>query len=193
MLSISSWWNVLPIEEQILWTIALSGSILLVIQIIMIFIGGDTSDMDTDGDVDTSVETDHGIPFQFLSLKNFTAFLAVFGWTGIICLNAGLGIGWSALIATFAGFIMMFIMASLMYGLYKLTEEGTVKIESAAGKSGTVYLTIPEKRSGKGQVQIKLNGLRTLDAVTDNESPIKTGQFIEVLDVENDILIVKPK
>ena len=191
MLSISSWWSAIALPEQILWIIAISATAVLIIQILFMFIGGDLSDMDADGDPDVTVDSDTGIHFQFLSLKNFVAFFAMFGWTGIICLNGGLPFGWSAFISTIVGLITMVIMASIMYGLYKLSEDGSIHYNEAIGQSGNVYLTIPPKRTGHGQVQINLNGLRTLDAMTDDGEEIKTGKLIQVIDVAGSILIVK--
>jgi hypothetical protein len=43
-----------------------------------------------------------------------------------------------------------------------------------------------------GKVQIKVQGLQTLDALTDNEEDIKTGGVVDVVEVINDeILLVK--
>lgn len=148
--------------------------------------------MDVDGDADTAIDNDGGIDFQFLSLKNLIAFFTIFGWTGIICLHSGIAPGMSALIATGAGLIMMLIMASIMYFMGKLVEDGTLKMKNAIGKSGSVYLPIPAKRAGMGKVQIQVQGFQTLDAVTDNETEIPTGAIVEVVEIlNNQILIVK--
>jgi hypothetical protein len=74
----------------------------------------------------------------------------------------------------------------------KLTDSGTLNLNGAVGKIGSVYLTIPAKRSGLGKVQVKVQGLQTLDAMTDSEEEIKTGSVIEVVDIlNNEILLVK--
>ena len=83
-------------------------------------------------------------------------------------------------------------MASIMYFMGKLVEDGTLKIKNALGKSGSVYLPIPAKRAGMGKVQIQVQGFQTLDAVTDNETDIPTGAIVEVVEIlNNQILIVK--
>jgi hypothetical protein len=193
ILQISDWWSSMEMVEKIFWGISIPFSLLFVIQIILTFIGGDIDDMSAEGDADASVEGDTGIDFQFISLKNLIAFFAVFGWTGIICLDMGLGAGFSTLIATLAGLVMMLIMASILYFMGKLVEEGTLNLNNAKGKVGNVYLSIPANRKGMGKVQIEVQGLQTLDAVTDSDSDIPTGSVIQVVDVLNDqILIVKP-
>jgi len=55
-----------------------------------------------------------------------------------------------------------------------------------------VYLPIPPGRQGTGQIQIKVQGLQTLDAMTDDPKGFKTGQVVEVTDVlKGDILLVR--
>ena len=191
ILQISDWWSAMDIVEKIFWGISVPFSVLFLIQMVMTFLGGDVDDVAADGDADVSGDT--GIDFQFLTLKNLIAFFTIFGWTGIICLNMGFGPGLSTFIATIAGLIMMIIMASIMYFMGKLTEEGTLNLNNAIGKVGNVYLTIPASRKGMGKVQIQVQGLQTLDAITDAEKDIKTGAVVEVIEILNDqILVVYP-
>jgi membrane protein implicated in regulation of membrane protease activity len=186
-------WASLSLIEQFFWGIAILFSVLFILQLISSFVGGDVDGMSAEGDADISVEGDMGIDFQFFSLKNLVAFFTIFGWTGIICVGSNLSPLVSTLIATLAGLIMMLIMASIIYFMGKLTEDGSLKLKNAIGKSGTVYLPIPAKRVGMGQVQVQVQGLQTLDAYTDSDQDIPTGALVEVVDVLNDqILIVKP-
>jgi heme/copper-type cytochrome/quinol oxidase subunit 1 len=177
--------------EKVNWIIAVPFSALFIIQIILTFIGGDMES--GDGDVDSSIDSDTGIDFQFLTLKNFIAFFTIYGWTGIVCFDMGLGIGISTLISLIAGLIIMVIMASLFYFMGKLTDEGNLNLNNAVGKTCSVYLAIPAKRAGFGKVQVQVQGLQTLNAMTDNEEKIPTGGIVEVLSViNNEILLVKP-
>ena len=178
--------------EQIYWCIALPFSVLFLIQIVLTFFVGDLH-MEADGDADVAVETDHGIDFQFITLKNLIAFFTIFGWAGIACLDGGMGLGVTLLISSGCGIFTMAIMSSIIYFMGKLTDDGTLKMDNAIGKIGSVYLTIPAKRGGFGKVQIKVQGFRTLDAMTDHEENIKSGAVIEVEEILNDeILLVKP-
>jgi len=70
-----------------------------------------------------------------------------------------------------------------------------MKINDAIGQSGEVYLTIRAKRAGIGKIQVKVGGsLRTLDAMTDDEEPLPTGQLARVTQIINDnILLVSSK
>jgi len=83
-------------------------------------------------------------------------------------------------------------MATLIYYMGKLSEDGTLKLNNAIGKLGTAYLKIPAQRKGMGKVQIKVQGYRTLDAITDDMEDIPTGAVVDVVDIINDeILLVK--
>ncbi|MBR8534180.1 hypothetical protein KDU71_01295 [Carboxylicivirga sediminis] len=192
MESFAQSWETMILLEKIYWCFAIPFSLVFIIQVLLTILGSDMHDIEASGDVDVSIESDHGIEFQFLSLKNIVAFFTIFGWTGIICLNLNLSTWTTILISTLCGLVMMLMMASIMYLMGKLTENGTFQMKSTIGKSGTVYLTIPAKRNGRGQIQINAQGYRTIDAVTDNNEDIATGAIIEVVDVlNNDILLVK--
>jgi hypothetical protein len=81
----------------------------------------------------------------------------------------------------------MFVMAGMFYVLMKAQYDGTMKIHKAVGHTGEVYLTINSKRSGLGKVQIMVSGaLRTLDALTDDDSDIQTGRMVKVSSIVND-------
>jgi membrane protein implicated in regulation of membrane protease activity len=193
ILSISEWWPGLDALEKVYWIIAIPFSVLFLLQTIMTFFMGDISDADASGDVDASIDGDEGIGFQFLSLKNLVAFFTIFGWTGIACINSGLSVPITIVISLSAGILMMAIMATLMYFMWKLTDDGTLRLINAKGKIGTVYLPIPGKRAGMGKVQVSVQGLQTLDAMTDNDEELATGTIIEVIDIfNNETLIVKP-
>jgi hypothetical protein len=192
LVSISEAWTTLSILEKVYWFFAIPFSLLFLIQLVLTFFGGDFDATEADGDVDTSIESDTGIDFQFLTLKNLIAFFTIFGWAGIACLDSGIGNSASVFISLFAGLIMMTIMAAIVYFMGKLTDDGTLKMKNAIGKTASVYLTIPAKRSGMGKVQIQVQGLRTLDALTDEEEAIKTGGIVDVTDIINgEILLVK--
>lgn len=186
-------WSELGIFEQIFWVIAIPSTVVFLALLVMTIFGGDVSDSDVSTDVDGSLADGDSIPFQFLSLKNIVAFFAVFGWSGIGFINAGMASWLVIILAAICGLLMMLAMAALFYFMSKLAENGTLNMKSAVGKLGEVYLVIPASRGGMGKVQLNVQGsLRTLDALTDDLAPIATNSIIEVLDVIDDqILVVK--
>lgn len=183
------WFSNLSFFPKLYWCIALIGSLLFTIVMVMSFAGGDASDIE---DIDAEIDGDTGIGFQFLSFKNLVGFFTLFGWSGIACIDAGLSKPLTLIISMSCGFLMMTVMATLFYFMSKLTDSGTLNYKNAIDAVGEVYLTINKNRSNIGKVSINVQGtMRELDALTDSLTDLKTGTIIKVIDVtSNGILIV---
>ncbi len=179
------WFSNLDFISKFYWLIALLGSFVFIIVVILAFIGGDADDID-------DIESDTGIGFQFISFKNLVGFFTIFGWSGVACIDADLPLPLTFIISTFSGLVMMTIMAAMFYFMQKLSDSGTLKYKNAIDAIGEVYLTIGANRSKMGKVTVRVQGsLRELDALTDAFEPLKSGTIIKVLDVTNNgILIV---
>lgn len=180
MESLGNWWSELSVILKIYWALAIPFTVFFVLQLVLSFLGHDSPD-----DLpDSEIEADHGVGFQFLTLKNMVGFFTIFGWVGIAATESGASTGMSLLFAATGGLAMMFIMAGMFYLLMKADADGTMRIEHAIGQTGEVYLTIKSKRGAPGKVQIKVMGaLRTLDALTDDDFDIQTGKLVRVSDV----------
>ncbi|OFX62215.1 MAG: hypothetical protein A2046_00900 [Bacteroidetes bacterium GWA2_30_7] len=190
----SEWWAVLTIIEKIYWIIAIPFSIIFIFQLLMTFIGGDVDDgVEMSGHTDIDVGGDSGIGLQFITLKNLIGFFTIFSWIGIACINAGFSNPVTIVVSFISGILMMVIMASIYYFMSKLSVSGTLNIKNSINKQGEVYLFIPPKRTGKGKVNINVQGaVREFDAVTDDENEIQRGSLITVVDViESNILLVR--
>lgn len=194
LLSLNTWWENLSSIQMIYWIITIPASLVFIIQLVLTFFGADADGdgLDALGDADLSVESDTGVGFQFISIKNFVAFFTIFGWVGLACMYGNLPNWLTLIISTASGILMMLIMASIYYLMGRLTESGSLNMKSAIGKTATVYLFIPEKRKATGKIQINLQGYRTLDAMTDDDEVIPTGAIVQIVDILNDeILLVK--
>ncbi len=178
--------------EQTYWIIALIGSVIFVVIMIMAFFGGDMdSDMEVDG---TDFEADDGgVGFQFFTLKNLIAFFTIFGWTGVVCTDNNVSTGLTLVIATIAGLAMMAATSSLFYFMHRLSESGSLKMKNAIGVICEVYLPIGANRSKVGKVQIKVQGsLRELEALTDEDKDLQTGAVVKVTEIISaELLLVK--
>ncbi len=185
------WFTALSTFEQVYWGIALIASVFFVFVLITTLIGGDGDAFD--GDVDTDVEGDVGIGFQFFTFKNLVGFFTIFGWSGITFIDSGYSNGLTVLLSTLCGLAMMFVMAFLMYQISKLVSSGTLNMQNAIGQIGEVYLTIGANRSRIGKVQITVQGsLRELEALTDSDTDLTTNTVVKVNEVTaNGILIVE--
>lgn len=183
------WFSALEFFPKIYWSIALLGSFIFIIIMILTFLGGETDGLDTD----TEIETDTGIGFQFITFKNLIGFFTLFGWSGIACIDAGFSNILTIIISFICGLIMMTIMATMFYYMRKLNDSGTLIFKNAIGAVGEVYLTIGANRSSIGKVHVKIQGaLRELEALTDDDVTLKSSAVIKVKDVtSNGILIVE--
>ncbi|TGV00702.1 hypothetical protein [Flavivirga rizhaonensis] len=183
------WFSNLELFPKIYWLIAIIGSLIFTIVMILSFTGGDADGV---GDIDSEIDGDTGIGFQFITFKNLVGFFTIFGWSGIACIDAGLSMPITIVISIFCGLIMMVIMASMFYFMGKLTDSGTLNYKNAIDAIGEVYLTIGADRSKMGKVSVRVQGaMRELDALTDSLVELKSGTIIKVVDVtSNGILIV---
>lgn len=185
------WFSALDGFSQFFWVIALIGSLVFVFVIITTFAGIDGGD--DIGDVDSDIDADTGIGFQFITFKNLVGFFTIFGWTGIACLNAGMSKPVSVIVAFGAGLLMMTIMAAMFFSMRKLTDSGTLNYKNAIGAIGEIYLTVGANRSKMGKVSVRVQGtLRELEALSDSLVELKSGTLIQVIDVtSNGILIIE--
>jgi hypothetical protein len=194
---LNNWWMAIPVFEKFFWFLAIPFTVLTVLQLIMTFIGMGDSDVDVDVDADISADGhDHhfGDSLKFFTVKNFIIFLTAFGWMGIACTRSGFPNWLTLFLALLSGIITIVVVAWVFYMLYKLGESGTFTLRDAIGHNGTVYLTIPSQKKGKGQIQLSVKGaLREVDAVTYEEDDLKTGTNITVVELydPNTVTVIK--
>ncbi|WP_411765971.1 hypothetical protein [Winogradskyella sp. A3E31] len=185
----AEWFLNLEFFPKLYWLVAIIGSLIFIVVMIMAFAGGDADDID---DVNSDFDGDIGAEFQFISFKNLVGFFTIFGWSGIACIDAGLSKPLTVVISVICGLLMMLIMATLFYFISKLSDSGTLNYKNALDAVGEVYLTIGADRSRIGKVSVNVQGsVRELDALTDALTDLKSGTIIKVVDVtSNGILIV---
>lgn len=192
LLDIGSWWQSLQGFEKIFWFIALLFSLLFLIQTIFSFAAGDGDE--AFGDADAAADADDGIGYGFFTIKNFIAFFTVFGWTGVALSKSNMSSIAIIGVALLAGCLMVAMMVVIMRSMSRLKQSGTLVIDNAIGKTGTVYLLIPGGRTGAGKVNIQLQGaMKELNAITDDAADIATGSFIKVTGVVNNNMLLVSK
>jgi len=181
----------LSLIEKIYWILALPSTTIFLILMVLSFFGVDG---DADGDVG-DVDIAEGFGGFILSFKSLLSFMMMFGWAGIIGHAFHLDTILTIVIAVITGLISLAAVAGLLYFFSKMSYSGTMSLDNAIGKAGTVVLRIPAKKNGFGQIQINVQGsLRTLDAVTEEPEIISSGTNVQVIDiVNNDTLLVVPK
>jgi membrane protein implicated in regulation of membrane protease activity len=190
--------------EIIYWGSTIIGGTLFILRTIMMLVGGgiDLGDADIDADIDIDgdihVDGDHldtdpdsDFSFKLLSMQGLTAFFMMFGLVGLTLLKANLPVLLTILGGGIAGSLAVWVISLLFSQMKRLQSDGTLQIENALGKSGSVYLTIPAKRTG--QVQVTVQGaLKIFDAASKDGKKIATGEKINVTGtVDNNTLIVE--
>lgn len=127
------------------------------------------------------------------SLNEIFSFLKVAGWVGVISIRLISLAPVAAVSASLVAGVGAFFLARLILkNLKRLESSGTLDLESAVGKVGTVYLTIPKGAQNAGQVQVEAQGrLCTLDAISP-DTEIKTGEKVLVYGVKDNRLLVEP-
>jgi hypothetical protein len=173
------------------WFVAIPVSVVFLIQAVLTFVGMDSSDgVDADFDADL----DHGdAPFQLFSFRNLTNFLLGFSWTGISLFESMENKIVLVSIAILVGCAFVAAFFFIMQQIQKLAENNSFRIESSLNQVCSVYLSIPEKKSGKGKVQVSINGsVHELDAITENEK-IESSAMVRIVKVENNNLVVVEK
>lgn len=169
------------------WYIALPVSIFFLLQTITTFVGlsGAEADADTEG-------IDGDMPFEVFTLRNLINFLLGFSWTGISFYqsisNKMILIGVAVLVGVF--FVGLFFL--LIKQILKLSEDNSFKLENTLHKTAEVYLTIPEAKSGKGKIQVSVNGaFHELDAITFSTEKLPSGSTVKVVGVEDHLVVVE--
>jgi membrane protein implicated in regulation of membrane protease activity len=169
------------------WYIAIPSTILFSLIMVGSFFGfgDDTDGLDADTDFDNIDDIDGGFPI--FTFRNFLAFFTFFAWGGIVSLDAGATPGWSIVIGTLSGLVMVGIIISMFFVFNKLRSDNTGKLSDTIGTDGTIHLSIPENGMGKVHVLIK-GSHRTEDAIS---VEIKTGSRVKVTGTSGTNLIVE--
>lgn len=168
---------------------ALVGTTFFVMRLLFaLFFGGDT---DFDAGLH-DIATDAS--FSFFSLLSILAFFMGAGWMGLACrVDWDLGSFASAAAAAGFGFAMMLLASGLMMYARRLGRTIEYDLQTAVGRTARVYMSVPAKGSGRGQVEVDVSGRRkVIDAVSTGG---KLNQFtsVRVASVRDDgTLVVAP-
>ena len=204
----ADFWNGLTLFQQITLCIAVPSSLIMVLQLVLLLFGlGSSGDGDMSADVDLNGDgipddvsnVDTGMSFiqigglKLFSLRGILAFLAIGSWTALL-LSTSKGALFSGIIGAAVGLLADVLYALLMHGVGKLQQDGTMKLSNAVGLSAEVYIPIPPKLSGKGKVNLVLQGrLTELEAMSNSEEFVKTGTRVVVIAENGGVLIVTPE
>ena len=176
---------------SVYWGFAIGGSAIFAITAVAALFGmggaesGDI-DVDMDGEIDI-VHPDSGIfDFKLISFRSILAFIAMFGWGGLVFGEYG----WKGFgIAIGCGLVTMVITAYLIMSLLKLQQSGTRANASLVGQKGTVYLAIPA--GGRGKVVLDL-GDSTREITACSSVALAKGTPVVTTALNAEVFTVKP-
>lgn len=168
---------------------ALVGGILFVLYFFLLMIGGIATDV-FDGLFGIDVDMGADASFKALTFQGIMAFMMFFGLAGLYTLKSDGGASLSVVAGAIAGGTSMYFTGKLFELFVNLQQDGTTELSEAIGSQGQVYLRVSE--NGVGQVTVEVNGAqRTYNAKSEDNAEIGTGDFIEVVDVIGEVLVVK--
>ncbi|MDP6213095.1 MAG: hypothetical protein QGF32_06060 [Candidatus Thalassarchaeaceae archaeon] len=169
---------------------ALVGGVLFVLYFFLLMIGGIATDV-FDGLFGIDVDMGADASFKALTFQGIMAFMMFFGLAGLYVLKSDGGPSLSVLAGAIAGGASMYSTGKLFELFVTLQQDGTTELSEAIGSKGQTYLRIPDD-GGVGQVTVDVNGAqRTYNAKSEDDAGIATGEFIEVVDVIGEVLVVK--
>ncbi|TAH34876.1 MAG: hypothetical protein EYC70_13800 [Planctomycetota bacterium] len=185
---------------------ALLGTMFFLVRLVLLALGGDHGDfgaghVDAGGLVHGGMDSadpaghhaDSGMAAQYLSVQGITAFFMGFGWAG---LSAYAGFGWRLVpsfgVALAGGVLMTLLVATLFRGVRRLEASGTLNLDAAMGAAGEVYLTVPARGKGQGQVRVVLaDRQRIVNAVSDgSELPTRSRVRVVRVNTDNTVTVV---
>ena len=167
--------------ETVYFYCAAIGGGILVLQVLLLLIGGD-ADADTDlaPEIDVSDVSTGADVFLQLSLKTAIAFFTFFGLAGLAALEAELSTTWALTIATGSGCVAFYLVAYLMRLLASLRSDGTLDLHKAIGLPARVYLRIPESLGGVGKITVTLQGRTVTHKAVTAGGEIPTGSEVVI-------------
>lgn len=187
---------------QIMATVAIPMTLLLIIQLMLMFAGmsfGGDADGDADVNSCDSPANEAGSygnsgVFKIFTIRGIVAFFALGGWAGLAALSAGIPTLWSIQIALLAGVAAMIIAFFAIRFALRMQDSGNLDLNNALSKRAEVYITIPPLRSNTGKVTMVLQErFVELDAVTDSEQALSPKTKVAVVGVtDKGCLVVIP-
>ena len=154
------------------------------------------ADAELSDDLDSGDVDEHGSSWLFgvISFRTLVAAATFFGLTGMAASTGGLPLSGQMMVALSCGIAAMFGVHWLMRTFFQLGQSGTLRMRNTIGRTGTVYIPIPEAGKGQGKVQMKVQDrLEEFPAISTSATPLSTGaKVVVVAVVSGNTVQVKP-
>src|SRR5262245_11328620 len=125
--------------------------------------------------------------FKALSFQSITAFAMGFAWAGLAALNGfHKPMLTTMLVAIAGGVVMVWLLALLLKAMYDLQSSANIQLDSAVGREADVYVTVPPKGQGTGQVRVVINDrMRIYNASSESEAA-PTSSRVRIIKANDD-------
>lgn len=190
---------------QALWfTVpAIFGTLAFIVRLFLLGAGGDDghgggghgADVGTHGDVMGATDAMHDDADNltgFFSVQSFLSFFMGFGWGGLGALK-GLGWPWwgAVLLGLVAGLGMVLLLAVVMRNVRRLEASGNIHVRATLGATGDVYVAVPEKGKGVGEVRLVIGDRqRMVNAVSEGGAlASKTRVKVSAVNPDNTVTV----
>ncbi len=191
----SAFWgelNEAGIDAVFYFFFAAIASLLFFIRLGWALFGGGDADVDMDVDFDAvDADFDADGSFNVLSIQSLLAFFMGAGWMGLIArFDWGLSRIATGFAAVIFGAILMSFSVWLMMMVRRLEKTNPYDLKTAVGHTGRVYMTIPEKGQGAGQVEVSVSGRRKVMPAVSTGQTIASYTNVKVIDVRDDETLI---
>jgi len=180
-------------DMTVYFFLAVPASMLFLIRLTMAMFGADGGDNDAE---DPGHHHDDSTgAFKMFSILSITSFFMAAGWMGLASrLSWDLGPAASALLAVGFGTSVLFLTSGLSYGLKRLSNAPVYDNKDCLGTTGKVYLRIPPKGQGRGQVQVSVQGRQRILSAISVGPEIQAFTAVKIITVgDDDSVVVEPK
>jgi hypothetical protein len=175
---------------------AIAGGTVLVLQFLAGLLGlgadhGVDHDHDTDHDHGDGHGHGHGTNWfaGLITLRSVTAGLTFFGLSGMVALSRGANDLTALAVAAAGGLVALYAVGQIMLGLKRLGDDGTVRVERAVGRTGTVYVPVPAANAGPGKVTLTLQKRTVEYAAYTAAAALPTGAKVRVVAVRGPTVV----
>jgi membrane protein implicated in regulation of membrane protease activity len=159
------------------------------------FSGDAGHDADVQGTESNDQSGHHGSSWLFavISFRTLVAAVTFFGLIGAAAQQANQPVGVQLVLAVSAGIGAMYGVHWLIRSIGRLGEDATLRVKSALGQEGTVYVPIAGDKVAAGKIQLKMqNRLVEYEAVTSFRERLTTGTKVRVVGIAGNVLEVEP-
>jgi membrane protein implicated in regulation of membrane protease activity len=148
---------------------------------------------DQDGGHDAGHQHGSSWVFAAISFRTLVAAITFFGLIGSAAQQAQQPVGVQLLLAIAAGIGALYGVHWLIRSIGRLGQDATLRVKSALGQEGTVYVPIAGDKGQAGKIQLKVqNRLVEFEAVSGCGERLATGTKVRVVGMTGNVLEVEP-